>query len=432
MRKSIVLLTFITVFAVLFAGSVYSAEKYELYIAQGIEKLNKGQFKEALAVLEKALELSPDNPEAEFYSAVAYSRMGKLEKAEELLGKIRKSKEYAANVSLELGRIHYFRGECRTAEKYLNEFKGMSGNAQAIGYANSLIADCYGKGEAEKPYTVNLTAGIQYDSNVVLEATNPPVPADEKDDGRVVAMISAGASLLKMKQGSARIDYNFYQSGHFDLDQYNVHYHKISPSVELNISDIVIPSAGYWFEYINFGSEQYGIINAAFANLNIKETQDFSIDGIYEFRDHDYDDTDEFPNNSDRSGRQNTIGVRQNFMWNAIKGDIHYFYDDKNADKDHWAYKAHRGGGVVKYKIMETLTLLGSADFSRRRHNEIYPGLGDRRVDKMQKYQVSLQYVLNNKMSVTLNDTYIRNDSNLVDFDYERNVVGVLFTYGLL
>jgi tetratricopeptide (TPR) repeat protein len=422
----------VSILLILISAPAFAAEKYELYIAQGIEKLNKGQFKEALDVLRKALELSPDNPEAEFYTAVAYSRMGKLANAERLLKKIRKNEEHAANVYLELGRIYYFRGECRAAERNLNEFKALSDNVQAKGYADSLISDCYSKEEAEKPYNVNLTAGVQYDSNVVLEATNPPVPADEKDDGRVVAMISAGARIFKVRQASGRVDYNFYQSGHFDLDQYNVHYHKISPSIELNISDIVTPSGGYWFEYINFGSEQYGIINAAFANLNIKEAPDFSIDVIYEFRDHDYDDTDEFPNNSYRSGRQNTVGVRQNFTWNDIDGDIHYFYDDKNAERDYWAYVGQRIGGVVKYKLMEPLTIKGSADYSRRRHNEIYPGFNDRRVDRMQKYAVLLQYSINNKLAVTVADTYIRNDSNLVDFDYERNIIGVLFTYGLL
>jgi tetratricopeptide (TPR) repeat protein len=434
--KKAQLFIIIVISAVLLLGSVlYAADEFEFYIAQGIQKINDGKYKEALDLLKKALELKPNNPEAEFYTAVAYSRFGELSKAERLLRKIKKKEEFSSNVYLELGRIYYAWGYCSRAKSNLMTFKELSDDKVAKGYADSMIEGCYEKKGKEKPYRLDVSVGAQYDDNIILEASNPPVESDERDhDSRLVLLISAGARVFKKEQVSGRIDYDFYQSFHAAADRFNVHYHKVSPSLEFNLSDVITPSLGYEFEYINFGHDEYGLIHTGFLNVNYRLSGTYSIDGIYKYKFNDYRDTEEFQRNADRRGKENIFGVKYNFKRDQWIGDVHYYYNVKDAHRDYWAYTGHNVGAELGYNIVTPLLVKATADYYDRDYDDDFPGLStvDTRHDRMQEYALYIQYMMADRLTVTLMDSYTKNDSNLREFDYDRNIVGILFTYGII
>ncbi len=410
---------------------LHAAEEYELFIAQGIEKINEGKYSEAAEILEKAIAAAPDNAEAIYYSAIANSRLGELGKAERLLRKIRTDDKLAANVYFELGRIYYSRGKCRSAEKNLNIFISSTDDAKAKSYADSLIKECNQRGGEER-FKADLTIGGQYDSNVVLEADNPSITTDRKSDWRAVALINAGAKIFDNDTVLIRADYNFYQSLHAKLDNFDVHYHKITPSIEMNVSDVVRPSVGYKYEYVIFGGDEYGTIHSFFTKVNFRENADFSTDAILEYSSHKYWDTEEFLNNSDRRGQKTVAGIKQNITIGEVKGNIHYFHDHKKAKEYFWAYRGDRLGAAAGLNIMEPLRVEVSAEFSWRKHYEDFPAYNETREDRMQRYAVSLQYSLGKNMAVTLTESYTFNDSNIDDFEYQRNIIGILFTYGLI
>ncbi len=410
----------------------YAAHDPEVFVAQGIQKLNEEKYAEALDLLKKALELTPDDPEAAYYAAIALSRLGDLAQAEELLLTISDDETYASNVYFELGRIYYSRGDCSKAEEHLSKYLTYSSDDDAKSYAGDLIDDCNNQGDDEKRYKLNLTTGLQYDDNVVLEATNPLITADDKDDGRVIALLTAGARLYENKVVRLKLDYNAYQSLHFKLSGYNVHYQKISPVLELKVSDVIRPSVGYSFEYLYFGGEDYGKIDKGFVTVKIGKNRDFSTDALFEYRVIKYWDTEDFASNADRKGHQVTLGVKQHFVYNQFSGHAQYYYDDKKADKSHWSFLGNRVGATVNYRISNSLKVKAAANYAHRIYRMEFPSLGESRRDKMYKYVVDVQYALSEKFIVSLRDAYTVNDSNLEDYDYDRNVVGLLLTYVML
>jgi len=429
MRKIIFLL--LPIFLLITCVSSYGTNGYESLIAKGIENLNKGKYEDALKLLLEALKIAPDNKEAAFYAAVAYSRLGRFSDAEELFKRIIEEQEYASNVYLELGKIYYTKGYCISAKRYLKRFLSLATDPRAINYARGIIEKCR-EMEERRPYRLNITAGLQYDDNVVLEPTNPPLPAEQKDDTRVVALVSAGARVWKSDFMNARVDYNFYQSFHFRLEEYNVHYHKIRPSIKLTVSDFFTPSVGYAFEYIHFDREIYGLIHTYFINLNLKRSEITSTDIIYERRDNDYRNTATFTTNEERKGPQNTFGLRQNIVFERARAEIHYFYDDKHAQAHYWEYRGHRIGGSLNYKLKEPINIILGVDYFRRRHKADFPGTSDTRIDNTQQYKLNIRYLINTRMAVSITENYTRNDSSLVDFDYKRNMIGVFLTYSLI
>lgn len=427
------LVIFAASFLLLTASVIYAADEFELYIAQGIEKINAGNFREAVEILKKALELRPDNPEAEFYTGMAYARIGEMSRAERLFQKIKTEEVYASNVYLELGRIYYAWKECKRADKYLTIFKALTSDDAQKGYADAMVERCYEQEDAEKPYKLNLTTGVEYDTNVILEPTNPVTDADfRNEDGRAVVLIDAGARVFKNRDLSAKVDYNFYQSLQFDLTRFNVHYHSLEPTIELTKSDIIRPSAGYKFEYVYFDRSEYGFSHKLFGKVNLKQSVNYSIDGIYEFKENHYRDTELYPTNSDRKGHQHIYKIKQNFERDKLKGDIHYHYDVNNAKEDQWSYTGNNVGATVGYRITEPLVIKVSADFTRRKHREPFPLFEDKRIDDMQRYSLRIHYAVTDRMVVTLSNSYTRNESNLPDYDYKRNITGLLLTYGIL
>jgi hypothetical protein len=216
------------------------------------------------------------------------------------------------------------------------------------------------------------------------------------------------------------------------MSDYDVHYQKISPSIELNVLDFLTPSGGYSLEWMIFDNDEYGVVHTYFAKLNIEEGESLSTDGIFEYRDIKYWDTDNFTDNSDRAGRRSSAGIQQNFAMDKLKADIHYFYDDKKAAEEWWAYEGYRIGAAASYDIIDPLRVNVRADYHKRDHRDDFPSFGKTRIDKMELYSISFQYAITDKVTATLSGSYTLNDSNISDYHYERHIIGIMLTYGLI
>ncbi len=408
-----------------------SAEDYDLYIAQGIQKINEGKMKDALEFLKKALELSPENPEATYYAGIAHSRVGNYKEAEGLFLKTFRLDETAIDVYLELGRLYYLISRCDKTAESLSIFIELSEDKALMGYAARLIESCTGKAE-EKPYKLNITLGGQYDSNVIIEPENPIVSADKKSDFRVIVYLMAGATPLKSRLINLKVDYNFYQSIHTDLSDFNVHYHKITPELEMVLSDIIKPSVGYTFEYTLFGGDRYSRVHTYFGKVALKEGEKLSTEAIYEYSDRNYWDTDLYQTNSIRSGFLTSLGLRQNFVLERLRGNVYFFSDHDRTEENYWSLNGYRAGATLLYRVSSPLYVNISGEYNRRQYREDYPGYTEKRSDRMQQYSIGLTYLISKRISIAVTENYTINSSNLDIFDYKRNTTGVFLKVGVL
>ncbi len=417
----------LSVVSPLYAG----AEDYELYIAEGIRKINQGSTEDAIVLLKKALKLSPENPEAVYYAGIAYSRNGNYKEAESLFLQTLQLDETSANAYFELGRIYYVTSRCDELGDLFSKFRDLSGDNALKGKVAELVDGCRKKAE-EKPFRFNISAGSQYDSNVILEPSNPPVSAERKSDARAVLYVTSGAVLLKERLIKLTLDYNFYQSLHINLHEFNVQYHKITPALEVTFSDALRSSVGYSLEYTLLGSDLYSRFNTFYGKFSVKESEKLSTEAIYEYRNQKYWDSDIFQTNSIRSGYQNTVGIKQNFYSKPLRGEIYYFSDFNRAKEGYWAFDGQRLGVKLAYKITPPLHINVSSEYNERRYRNDSPGFQERRLDRMQQYSLRLTYLISERMSASITESYIVNDSNLSIFDYRRNITGLFLTVGVL
>ncbi len=419
------------------AGPLHaSSEGYELYIAEGIQLINRGNLKDAVVLLRKAMKLSPRNPEAAYYAGVACSREGRYEEAEALFLKTLRLDETYTSAYIELGRIYYETSRCDDLERVVSRLAEVSNDLVSKGEAADLVEGCRRKAE-EGPYRLDVYTGIQYDSNVILEPSNPPVSAARKSDARAVAYLTSSAVLLE--RGIVRIKggYNFYQSLHMDLGDFDVRYNKIAPVAELDLSDALSSSVGYSLEYTLLGGGLYSRFHTYYATLTLKERGGYSTEGVYEYAALKYWDSDLFRTNSIRSGFRNRLGIRQRFRLRRLTGEVYYFSDFNRADAGYWSFNGQVVGAGVFYRVMHPkvtrpLYLSLTSEYNERRYRDDYPGLGKRRLDRLQQYSLRFTYRISRRLSASITESYTVNDSNLGIFDYKRSITGVFLTVNIL
>ncbi len=420
------------IFFISIVSPIYAVtEDLDLYIALGIQKINEGKMKDARESLEKALALSPENLEANYYAGIANSRLGNYRRAEGLFFKVLKTDENTAGAYLELGRLYFQTSRCTKAEDNLSRFISMSEDEASKAYAGRLIDNCSAE-SGEKPYYLNASLGMQYDTNVILEPSNPPIDADRKSDARGLLYISSGATLFEKGAIKLKADYSFYQSLHFNLNDYNVHYHRLTPYIEIDLSDKIKPSIGYSFDYTLFGGDRYSRFHSLYGKLKFLGSKNLSTEALYEYRDIKYWDSDIFEANSIRSGTQNSAGVKQNYNTDRFSCSVYYYGEYNRAEEDFWSYNGHKFGAEIAYRITSPLYIGVSGEYNRKKFRDDFSDTDERRSDKIQEYALSLTYLVSKRVSISLTENYTINNSNLSIFDYKRNITGISLTVGVL
>ncbi len=407
-----------------------------LLVSTAIQFINDGEHQKALDILTRALAISPNDPEANYYAGIAASRLGKYDRAEQCFLKTLEIDNNAVSAYRELVGIYSLTGQCIQAESVYNRFINLSKDQALKKDAMNLLRQCTEQ-PGEKPYSLRLLLGAQDDTNVLLEPSNPPTPADRRSDDRLVAQIEGDLRLLQQPLYQVKLGYILYQSLHRDLTDYNVNFQRIAPEIILDISDRFIPSLGYAFEYAYFGSDDYGRNHIGFGKIRIPEGSQHSTDLLYEYRDKTYWDTDIFVNNSIRRGHRNSIGIRQNHRRGQNSCNLYYFQDWDRAEADYWSFNGFRIGGEGIYNYKRCYITLGG-EFQQRRFRDDFPVFGHHRLDRNQQYSVGLTYQLTQQIGLSATNTYMINESNLDvtsnpdGFDYKRNIFGIFLRVGAL
>jgi len=412
--------------------SLAGAEDLEILVARGIEKIQAGECEEAGRILALALQSDPQDVEANFYAGVARARLGQYEEAEGYLRKALAGDPRSAETAFELCLVASRLSRCDQARRYLSLLKQVSGEQDQIETASEFVSACGVEEKKAKPYYLNVTAGGQYDTNVILEPENPVPGVGKKGDFRGLLFLGAGWTPLDRDRVAIDLDYDFYQSFHPELNDFNLTYNRVTPSLEFRLSDKVLPSAGYVFEHTFLQGDSYGMSHEGYAQVLIREGARWSTEGRYGYTNLTYWGTDIFPGNPDRTGYRNSLEFAQNFSADPLSLRLYGAGDFERSAKGWWGYDGFRFGLEGSYEILPALHAGAEVCYGERRYKEVFPGAGDKRFDRQIDGTVMLTYLISKRLGVTLVNSTTGNFSNLGLFEYTRNITGLLLTAGVL
>lgn len=204
----------------------------------GVALLEAGRLQEALAPLQAARNSAKLEAQASLYLGITFFRLGQY-------GAARSYLEYARQRDPELAAVaHYYLGlteaadaQLRKARRHLEQARGLRPESPVAQEATEMLARL---DQAERERLALYGSGsIQYDSNVILAPSGElgaalaksDVGVTRQADGRLAFLAGGQYALARSRTAQLSASYEFYQSVHFQLSEFDLQGHRASVSL---------------------------------------------------------------------------------------------------------------------------------------------------------------------------------------------------------
>ena len=404
-----------------------SADSARLGSAQ--ELMKQGDYSGAVPLLRAEADSAPDDPHMAYYLGMALNRSHQGKEAESILKRALMAMPEDPALNLELGILYYNKSVYEEAEDYFGQTIQLAPDSKFAVEANDYLKKGQRRGTT-KPWEINFTAGVQYDSNVILNGENSPLPSgvSGKSDWSGVFNLKGSYKLLKTATNELAASYNLYQSVYNSLHDYNISHHLLEVAAVHELSANFRLKAGYSFEYLYLGGESFDYANSVAPSLlHISENWGTTSLG-YRFRDTRYKNTTRFTDNAERNGNNNQVSATHLLpLGNSGALWASYAFDRDITRRDFWDYRGNRLliGGQILLPLSLSATLSG--DVYWKKYDSVDPSFSITRDDT--EYTVSLAITKNftESYGLTLGQVYVRNRSNIDHYDYTRSLTTLLF-----
>ena len=404
----------------------YSTKSYlhiiKLYI--GIGNLSKAK---------QYLSYIKDQPEEYFfYKAVVDLQTNNISTAlEEFLKAASFNGDLRQQAMLYAGLISLKLGKYEKASTYLRETIKINSNTV---YAKKAKVYLRAIKKLEKPYTVYLSAGYQYNSNVVAKPSNKIGDSDidnisKKGDSAFVGKVFASYKLM-MDSIESKSSVFIYRISYADLKDYNSTYIKIAEDIGLNkkryklATELLYEKS--WLggdSYLEgFGIKPYAIY---YPYKQLAITTGVKLEKVNFFENASVE-----AENRDAKVIEPFIEVYKSANKLFFFGNANFSYN--NAKGRNWDYNEIALGGGVGYNFSSRFTASAGANYSYRGflHNNSYSGAGyagfpstpSKRKDKNSTFWLRATVKLNNYIRLTGSFTHYYQNSNFDIYKYKQNI----------
>ena len=457
---------------------------------RGLTQARRGLRPAAIQDLEAALKLKPTLPRAALDLGIAYFDAAQYPQAKTWLERAHQQGAERFTAAFFLGLTLYRLGDDSGAQTYLNEAKADPELRPSAQYYTGLALLRQGKtaaGRAElaqvtreqpqsevgtaaqpyagaearqppsaasaqpkKPWSLYGELGFEYDSNVVIAPSDSSFKSagiSRQADGRAVLQAGGSYTLLDSDIGSLRAEYDFYQSVHFRLTEFDLQGHRVRLDAASPPGLISYGVSGtydfYALDYQSFFQEALGTPWIAVAEGDAAATQLY-----YTVRGRDFFRQ---PYDPSRDAIDNAVGLRQYLALGSADRVLSFGYQfDAEQTLTHgpngqpivctptlqtsgcggrdFDYKGNQFDAGVSLPILDVAR--AQLAYLFRLEDYQFPnsrlGFGPRRHDNEHQFVVALTHDLTPHVALGLDYFGVINNSNVPDFDYDRNVVSVI------
>ncbi|MBI5641518.1 MAG: hypothetical protein HZA17_13945 [Nitrospirae bacterium] len=408
------------------ALSYASDALYEKHLAKGISAIEASNYKDAAEEFSAALQEKTDDQTATLYLGIALSRSGDKGAVSYLKKALSKNPD-DPRTNLELGIYYYNSAVYQEAADYLENTIRVAPNTEFSAKAQ-VYQNVIKKGREVKSWALNIAAGGQYDSNVVLNAEDSPLPQgiSRKSDWRAIIFLKGKYNLTNRANTEGFIGYSFYQSLHSKLSDFNVSQHLLEVSAGYKVSSKVHLNGKYSFEYVFVGGDDYDSAHSLTPSVTFFEGSGFSSTIEYRYRKSHYINSELFSNNSERTGSNNLLGIVQTIPLHASASlRAGYYHDVDATEKEFWHYRGDKGKLDLQISFPQNISLFVAGEYYSKAYKGMDSLSGEKRKDRVSTLSVAATRVLSERYSLTVGQMYTRNKSNMDPFDYKRSITSL-------
>jgi tetratricopeptide (TPR) repeat protein len=418
----------------------------------GIAQYHLERYRDALANLNAAEQVLPDDPLIQYYQGLTYLRLEAFDRSQEKFDRAKAlSPELAASAQYHSGIAHYRRGNIAQARA---EFEAVI-QTQPVSELARSAKEFLGRPEptptvASKRWNLSLMTSAEWDSNVVLlpGGTQPPggsTGISRKGDYRTVLYGRGEFRAIQREDWTAGFTYGIYQSFHRTLSGFDVEDHAPSVFVQHQLGRLTL-ALQYVFNYTLVGRSPYLISHSIQPLVTFVESDRWLTQFLFRYQNKDFQHG-RFLINSARDGKNWLAGVTQYFLFADRTGfaRIGYIYDTDRTGggapdiaplpgtptNSDWAYHAHRVLAGVDLPPIWTLRVGLAFDYYRQNYDHPNSFSLDgmtRRHDDIYIFTGSVSRNLTENLALTFQYTYTRDQNNIPVFDYSRNIYSLVLT----
>jgi tetratricopeptide (TPR) repeat protein len=415
-------------FVLLFLSSLSFATEalYEQHIAKGLSALDTKNYREATAEFQAALREKPDDAAAALYLGISLNNAGEAD-AEAALKKALALNPADPRTNLELGILYFKKSNLEEAGDYFENTIKLAPETQLSSSASEYISAIKKKGIVKR-WLLNVSAGGQYDSNVILTPDNGPLPQgiSRKSDWRAIIYLKGKYNFITGQRVEASAAYSLYQSLHMKLSDFNVTQNLLEVSGAYAFSPVLTMRGRYSFEYVHVGWDKYNYAHLVSPELVVSEGGGYSTIIEYRYRNNHFIDSDLFSGNSERTGSGNIFGIAQNIpLGSFVLLRAGYAYDMDSTKKDYWDYDGNKGTAEIRWNISKDMLLNLAGEYYKKDYKGASSISSEKRKDSASTINVSATKALSDRFSITAGQLYTKNKSNIGAYDYKRMITSL-------
>ena len=422
--------------------------KDDVYLALGEAYLKQEKYAEAAETLQKVV--GQENPLTAYYQGLAHEGLREDDQAIPLLSRALQQAESLHLDWTETARYHLGLAQFRK-KQYPDARQSFTGVLKGVpdshrGEKSELFLQriedgvvLSQTGERVSAWGIVASAGVQYDSNAVLEPGVASViaPVARKTDHRFLFQIDAD---YKPHPASAwGVGYTFHQTlhSHSALKDFNVQSHE--PKIFLVYDKERLQTrVDYIFNYTEVGETPYVTSHTLNPLLTVVHRPDLSTQFSYRLNYHVYKPISFYTKNEGRTGTNHALGATEHFYFNQGRQSVRvgYLYDQESADgdavSDDWDMTGHQILVGAQTRIDGGWVAEATGDYTHRdsTHANSFArsGEGPKRNDHVYALGGRLSREFSKAVEIGLQYAYVRNDSNLAVFDYDRSIYSILLS----
>ncbi|MBJ6724956.1 tetratricopeptide repeat protein [Geomesophilobacter sediminis] len=411
------------------AGTALAAGSPEPYLSDGKALVRDGNFAAAEPILRKALEQAPEDPQAALYLGMALNRNGGGKEAESWLKQALRQDPENPNVNLELG-VHYFNKEAfAEAQDYFETTITLAPTSDLAATARQYLEKMAVQ-KKEKAWLLTATAGFQYDSNVILLGGNLATPQGISHQSDYAGLFNLRAlyTPVKREQWDITVGANAFRNVHGSLHDYDVTQGIVELAGHYAFTPKFSTALSYNYEYVLMGDDPFDSAHNVTPSLSYQSEKWGTTTVEYCYRDVSFRSSTRLPANSDRTGWNQSGTLSQLYpvserlsVWGL------YAHDEERSRQSFWDYSGNKGAIGMRLGLPLGLGADLSAKIHHREYetgNNGYPAIA--RIENEYAGTVLLWRKFGERWSVTLDETYTRNKSNMDSFDYTRWVTTLM------
>jgi hypothetical protein len=424
-RTAFLLGMLIVLFPLSLIAQEHDQRDYEIALTKGQYAIELGDLASAIAYLNKALTYKPGDQAARVSLGIAYARSGDLVRAKEVLEQAVGADAKDARARYELAGVLDQLGQQDQAKRQMaaaaEAAKDPALRSAAQGFLQAAVAE-----EAPDRPSLRIAGALQYDSNVILSPDNPVTPAQGKQsDWGGVLILDGRYPFLTTAARGLEAGYQFYQNLHSDLSDFNVQQHDLSMEGHLSLSAAALFDLRYDFRYTSLGGDHYSTSHIITPMLSLKLSPGSltHLHGVYEAK--RFFASPLYAALPEKNGSNTAAGVTHAVAAGGRSSvAFDYTYDQDRTTVSYWDYS---GQNVLVNALSdwEGFRFFFSAAYRDRKYNGVPPGAAIERHDRIQEYSAGVSRTVRGSVPLSLSDLYTINGSNILFYEYTRNIIGI-------